>query len=205
MKIISRNNLPDYKLPLSLYSYIHIADAISKEGEEFDVFLGLSKKYVEQLKKLSLDDRDVDLQNYTGDRRRFGEGSYENWYVQNRTIFCLVHKRTDSLAAIAWFGPKTLGKKSIKFNLNINNEHQDEDYWHTASFRSYPSFRGKGMMKNFANFAIDIYKQHFTNIGFWFGTDDRNSVMIKLAQDLGFVIDEENSDLLEHWLILIKK
>jgi hypothetical protein len=185
-----------------MYSAIHIADAIGSDGEEFDVYIGLEKKYIEQLKQLSLDKKDVDLQSHTGDRARFGEGSYEVWYEKNRTPFCLIHKRTDALAAFIWFGPKPLGEKSMKFRKD--REYEKQDIWHTISCRSYPPFRGKGLMKNFIKFSMDIYKNHFPSVMIWNGMDDRNMVMVKLSSDLGFEIDEKNSDLSEHWLVMVK-
>src|SRR3989344_4712793 len=90
MKIIPQNNVPEFSLPLPIFSSIHLADAIGRDGEEFSVFVGLVKKYAEQLKALALDESDVDLQKYTGDKERFGLGSYEDWYNKNRTPFALV-------------------------------------------------------------------------------------------------------------------
>ncbi len=194
--------MPDFSLPLPIFTSIHIADAISKDGDEFDLLVGLEKKYAQQLKELSEDESDVDLQNFTGDRRRFVEKTYEHWYKKNRTPFGLIHKQTDTLAAIIWFGPKPLGKKSIKFGGK--EEGKTDSDWHTISFRSYPNFRGRGMMKNFGKFVIDFYKRYFINIKFWTGTDDRNNAFTKLITDLGFETDEKTSDLAEHWLIMTK-
>jgi len=203
MKIIPKENLPDFSLPLPIYSAIRVADAIAQDGEEFDVYVGLEKKYIEQLKKLSLDKNDVDLQNHTGDRARFGEGSYEVWYERGRTPFCLINKRSDTLASLVWFGPKPLGEKSIKFRKD--REYEKQNIWHTISCRSYPPFRGKRNMGGFVKFAIDIYKKHFPNIMLWAGTDDRNIAMVKLVKEIGFEVDQENSDLPEHWLVTVKK
>ena len=61
MKIIPQNNVPEFSLPLPIFSSIHLADAIGRDGEEFSVFVGLVKKYAEQLKALALDESDVDL------------------------------------------------------------------------------------------------------------------------------------------------
>ncbi|MFZ2149696.1 MAG: hypothetical protein WAV15_00880 [Minisyncoccia bacterium] len=201
MKIIAKDNILDFSLPLPIYTSVHIADAVCKRGEEFDLLVGLDKKYAEQLRKLSEDDRDIDLQNFTGDRRRFVEKTYEHWYKKIRTPFALIHKQTDSLAAIIWFGPKPIGAKSEKFG---KDEHAKEDTWHTISFRSYPLFRGRGMMKNFAKFVLDIYKTHFPQAKLWTGTDERNHVFVKLISELGFQIDEKNSDLPENWLVMTK-
>ncbi|MFA6306705.1 MAG: hypothetical protein WCV70_03525 [Patescibacteria group bacterium] len=202
MKIISKKNLENFSLPLPIYSSVHIADAITKDGEEFSIFIGLDKKYTEQLQRLSLDKTDVDLQNNTGDRRRFGEGSYEDWYRKDRTPFMLIHKRTDALAALVWFGPKSLGKKSIKFG--IEEKDKEQTYWHTAVWRSYPSFRGKGLMKNFTLFAMDIYEKKFSGLRFWAGMDNKNNASVKFSLALGFKADEENSDLAANWLVVVK-
>jgi hypothetical protein len=203
MKIIPKEKLQDFSLPLPIYSAIRIADAIAQDGEEFDVYVGLQEKNIEQLKKLSLDKNDLDLQNHTGDRARFGEGSYEYWYEKGRTPFCLINKRSDALASLVWFGPKPLGEKSIRFRKD--REYEDQNIWHTISCRSYPPFRGKGNMGSFANFVIDVYKSKFPNTKIWAGTDDRNIAMVKLTTELGFELDAEHSDLPEHWMVTVKK
>jgi hypothetical protein len=206
MKIILKKDPQNVELPLPIFSTIHIADAIGKDGEEFDMLIGLDKKYVEQLKKLSLDKKDTELQENTGDKNRFGEGSYEEWYALNRTPFCLIHKRTDALAALVWFGRKDLGKKSIKFGKDEGEkESAPKNHWHTISCRSYPLFRGKGLMKNFIKFTMDTYKNKFPDAMFWSGTDDRNNAMKKVFSNLEFEIDKENSDLSNNWLVMIKK
>ncbi|HEY4513591.1 MAG TPA: hypothetical protein VJH06_03725 [Candidatus Paceibacterota bacterium] len=202
MKIFPKENLLNFSLPLPIFNSLHIADAICQRGDEFDVLVGMEKKYAEQLKQLSEDESDVDLQNYTGDKERFVVGSYEDWYKKNRTPFILVHKQTDTLAAIIWFGPKPLGKKSMKFGSN--DERKIDSDWHTVSFRAYPLFRGRGMMVNFTKFVFDIYRKHFPNSVFWTGSDDRNTVFLKFISELGFKIDEENSDLQAHWQVMIK-
>ena len=79
------------------------------------------------------------------------------------------------------------------------------DNWHTIVFRSYPPFRGKGLMKNFALFAMDIYKKHFPNAIFWLGTNDMNKGMRKLGSELNFEPDENASDLSMNWLVMVKK
>lgn len=191
------------------YKSIHIADAICREGKEYDVLAGLDKKYVEQLKELSADESDADLQSFTSDKKRFVVGTYEYWYEKNRSIFALINKQEDELAAIVWFGPKPLGKKSPKFSEQsepkIESERDLSNDWHTISVRSYPKYRGKGMMKIFTQFAMDTYKYYFPHVKFWLGTDDRNTSGARLFTDLGFEINEEYSDLPEHWLIMTTK
>lgn len=203
MKIIFKNNLENFSLPLPIYKTLHIADAVSKDGEEFFILAGLDGKLVAQLKKFSLDENDIELQKNTGDKNRFGIGSYEDWYKKDRIPFALVHKDTVALAALVWFGPKPLGAKSIKFGKEKAYEVQKK--WHTIVFRSYIPFRGKGMMKDFAKFAIDVYKKQFTNIMLWAGMDDRNNAVIKLSSYLGFKVGKEVSDLASNWLVMTNK
>ena len=180
MKIIFQNNVPEFSLPLPIWSSIHLADAIGRDGEEFSVFVGLEKKYVEQLKQLSLDESDVDLQKYTGDKERFGLGSFEDWYRKNRTPFALFHKQSDALAALVWFGPSPL--------------FSDENYWQTAAWRSYRPFRGKGIMRNFTQFAMEIYRKSFPDAKFWIALKRDNKGSAQLAVNLDFEVLEEASD-----------
>ena len=208
MKIIPRENREEYSLPLPIYQSVHIADGICREGKEFDLLVGLDKKYTEQLRELSANESDTDLQNFTSDWKRFVAGTYEYWYQKNRSLFALIHKQSDDLAALVWFGPKPLGKKSPKFGGNAPEktraERQIPGEWHTISFRCYPKYRGKGMMRVFTAFAIEEYKKQFPHVKFWGGLDDRNTASTRLFQNLGFHVNAEYSDLPEHWLIMVK-
>lgn len=189
MKIIHKDNIKNFSLPLPVFTSVHIADAIGKDGAEFSIFIGMEKKYVEQLRLLSLDEQDTDLQTNTRDRVRFGEGSYEEWYEKNRTPFILIHKQSDALAALVWFGPE---------ELVVN-----EDNWHTVAWRSYPIFRGKGLMKNFIQFAMDIYIKKVPDIKIWAVLKRENVGSAKLAANLGFYLSEEYSD--DIVLVMIRK
>ena len=191
-----------------MYKSVHIADAFNREGKEFDVLVGLDKQYTEKLRALAADESDTDLQNFTSDWKRFVAGTYEYWYQKNRSLFALVHKQSDDLAALVWFGPKPLGKKSMKFGNVSEQESPDtrdtKSEWHTISFRCYPKYRGTGMMKRFTEFAMEEYKKQFPSVKFWAGMDDRNNGSMGLLQSLGFHINVECSDLPEHWLIMTK-
>ena len=76
MQIIPKPNQDLPEFPLPIYSAINIAEAVSRDEEKFSVFVGLDEKMVEQLKKLSGDLSDEDLQKNTSDLKRFGLGSY---------------------------------------------------------------------------------------------------------------------------------
>lgn len=203
MEITPKENIKSLKFPLPIYSIIHIADAVSRDGKEFSIVVGLDKDMIAQLKELSLDDNDVDLQKNTGDKKRFGEGSYEDWYKKGRIPFILVHKNTNALAALIWFGAKPLGKKSIKFGEGSEIVNKEKD-WHTLALRSYPPYRGKGLMKDFAKFTIDFYEKKFPNAKLWEGMDSRNNAIIKLNTELGFTTNEASSDRESNWLIMVK-
>src|ERR1043166_151550 len=116
MEIKLTETLPE-KVPVPIYKVFKIAAAVGTvvdPHEEFDVYLGLNNAMVTKLKMLSLNRGDEALQENTSDYERFGRGSYEDWYSKGRVPFALVHRATGSLAALAWFGPKPLGRKSIK-------------------------------------------------------------------------------------------
>ena len=177
------------QLPLPLYSAVRVGEASSGGGEIFSLYIGLDKNVVAKLKKLSLDPTDIELDANTSDRKRFGEGSYEDWYAKKRVPFALVHEKTGALAALAWYGPKPLGRKSLKHLSDTERAlegAQKEDVWHTIVFRSYPPFRGKGLMRDFILTTMDIYRHYFPEAKLWAGIQDINPASIALAERLGF-------------------
>src|SRR3989344_2616314 len=187
MQIIPKPNQDLPEFPLPIYSAINIAEAVSRDEEKFSVFVGLDEKMVEQLKKLSGDLSDEDLQKNTSDLKRFGLGSYENWYNKNRTPFALIHNNTNALAALIWFGPKQLGRKSMKHlsDEELKNEtNQDAENWYTISYRCYPNFRGKGLMKRFGNFVTDVYMKKFPGIKLWASASEKNTAGVAFAISL---------------------
>lgn len=172
MQITSNFISQNLLLPLPIYKIIEIGKVTGKDGEKFSIFVGLNEEMIAQLKTLSLDGGDTELQKNTSDFKRFGKGSYEDWYKKNRTPFALVHAKTDKLAAIVWFGPEPL--TGNKGNL------------HTVAWRSYPVFRGKGLMKEFTKFVMDIYIKTVPNIKFWITVKKENTGSVGFAQTLGF-------------------
>ncbi len=188
MEIISKKDLDNFPLPLPIYKSIHIADAHGKDGTQFSIFVGLDEKLAADLKKFSLDESDTEIQENTDDRRRFGLGSYEDWYEKIRTPFALVDKNTGKLAALAWFGPKP-AHEGCKC--------------HAAAWRSYPPFRGKGIMRDFINFTMNFYMNKFPHTPLWVAIKKGNAKSFSLAERLGFKIDESLSD--EYSVIMQKK
>jgi RimJ/RimL family protein N-acetyltransferase len=119
-----------------------------------------------------------------------------------------VHTKTNTLAAIVWFGPKPLGRKSLKHltekELKEDESKVDSENWHTISYRCYPIFRGQGLMKYFVNFVMNIYLKKFPQIKIWAGINIKNKASEALARRLGFRIVEESSDPENNWLVMIK-
>ncbi len=187
MKITPAPNLT-FPLPLPIYNSIPVGEAVSRDGEHFSIFIGLDEKMVEKLKALSSDESDTELQENTSDQKRFALGSYADWYEKSRTPFALIHTETSSLAALVWLGPKPLEKMPGD--------------WHTVGWRSYPDFRGKGLMKTFAQFAMDVYQKNVPGIKIWIVTKKGNTGSAKLATSLGFQVLEEASD--KKSLIMVK-
>ena len=62
MEITLKKDTEEFSLPLPIYKSIHIADAVSKDGEMFSIVIGLDENLVAQLKSYSLDKNDIDLQ-----------------------------------------------------------------------------------------------------------------------------------------------
>ncbi len=194
-----------FSLPLPVFGMLKIATLTSRDGERFSVFVGADKEVAEQLKAKSLDTTDTDIQGNTSDRQRFGEGSYEEWYSKDRTPFVLMHDATKELAAFVWFGPKPLGRKSLKYlsesELQAEGS-QVEAEWHTVSYRSYPPFRGTGIMTPFVTFAIKQYRSLQPGVRIWAGVDATNPASVGFIKKLGFTLDESVSDDERHVFIL---
>ena len=201
---LQKEKLPT-SLPLPIYTSIPIGRAIGKTGEEFTVVIGLDKTIVRELKKLSLDSSDTDLQENTSDRERFGEGSYESWYKKGRVPFALIHTPSNHLAALVWFGPKPLGRKSLKHlseaeklrEGQIDGSTPPADAWHTVTYRTYLPFRGQGLMKEFSRSTKEIYKRYNPNVKLWAGINAKNLGSVAIAEKLGLLKNETLSD--EAW------
>ncbi len=202
---LQKEKLPS-QVPLPLYTSISIGKAVSKTGEEFTLVIGLDKATVRELKTHSLDIADVDLHNNTSDRERFGHGSYEAWYKKNRVPFALIHSPSNQLACLMWFGPKPLGRKSLKHLSESEKERENEvvpaGEWHTVTYRTYAPFRGQGLMKEFAKNAKEIYKRYNPNAKIWAGINANNPGSIAVAEKLGLKKDTTFSD--ENWIAMVE-
>ncbi len=160
-------------LPLPLFSEKEVGTLRLSDGEELSVRIGLSEDLVQKLKEHAQDTEDTELQKNTSDYRRFVESSYEDWYKKDRTPFVLVSK-TGELAAIIWFGPEKLPGEP------------EEGEWDTIAFRSYPPYRGKGIMTPFGTFALAAYSTMRPGRSIWLETGSDNEAGRHLYKKLGF-------------------
>lgn len=194
--------LQPLSFPLPLYDCVHVGSVKSRDGDHFSILLGMNREHAQKLKEFSLDENDSELQKNTSDRKRFGEGSFEEWYAKNRTPFVLIHVETNDLAGIVWFGPKPLGQKPLEHSTETASKKEN---WHTIAYRCYPRFRGKGLMKNFVGSALDIYVQNIPEVKLWAGINTENAASDALALGLGFKPHKEHSDLKNNFLVMIKE
>lgn len=193
-----------FSLPLPLYGTIKLGTLTAQDGEEFSIWIGADKETADKVREKSLDASDTDIQNNTSDRKRFGEGSYEEWYSKDRTPFALIHS-SGALAAFAWFGPKPLGRKSLKYlsdEERAKELEQTEDVWHTLVYRSYLPFRGKGLMGDFVRFCMGIYKGHYPSAKLWVGMSADNAGSAGLASKLGFMRRDDLFDAEKNWIAM---
>lgn len=188
-----------------IYTSEPLGSLTSRDGRAFKVLIGLDERLVEQLKMRSLDTSDVQLQKNTSDRQRFGEGSYEKWYAKERTPYALVAE-DGTLAALAWFGPKPLGRKSLRFlsDRELAEEgRQEKTQWHTIVYRSYEPFRGAGLMAPFLTQVMADYKKRYPQVKLWAGISTENTASLALAKKLGFKEVPQYVDADAHWCAMV--
>lgn len=195
------------ELSIPLYTSVHLGTLRQDDGTEYHIVAGLDRELVRRLRERSLDETDTDIQQNTSDKKRFGtQAAYEEWYKKGRTSFALVHKDSGEIAALAWFGPKPLGRKSLRFlsEAELKEEgSQKSGDWHTIVYRSYSRFRGKGLMTPFMRFAMNEYLKFYPNAKLWAGLSTDNAPSIALATKLGFRKSEEFSDPEKRWCAMI--
>lgn len=192
-------------IPLPLYKTALIGIAETDVGRRFLLQTGLDQAGAAKLRELSLAD-DQALRENTSDYERFGIGSYEEWYAKGRSIFALIDESSGALAAIAWYGPKPLGRKSIK-HLSPDEQAREKESikdagdWHTIVFRSYPPYRGTGIMTDFVKATLEIYKGYFPAAHIWAGINGGNAGSIRLCEKLGFTRNETHSS--DTWVAMV--
>ncbi len=189
-----------------MYERVVIGSCSARDGESFDIVIGLDKLLIDQLITYSLDTNDTELQKHTSDYKRFGEGSYEEWFGKGRTPYALINAE-GLLAALAWFGPKPIGRKSLRYlsEAELKEEYaQPTGDAHTVVYRSYGQFRGRGLMTTFMRFAIKDYKERNPGVKLWAGVSSHNEASVALATKLGFIYSEEYSDPDNNWAAMFE-
>lgn len=173
-------------IPPRIHTVSTVGSLEAKNGERFNIVIGLDEKLVAELKEKSLDEADEDLQRNTSDRKRFGEGPYDVWYQKDRTPFALLDE-AGNLAALVWIGPASLP-------LGITRPIAQGFIWDTIGFRSYVPHRGKGLMTQFSATVIDFYMKNRPKRILWLETNSDNELGKRLYGKLGFVEQGRRAD-----------
>lgn len=185
------------RVPIPLHQMIEVGAMTGRDGTRFGLVMGLDERLTGELKIKSLNLSDNELQENTSDHKRFGEGSYERWYEQKRVPFALIDTETGALAALAWYGPKPVGIKSMKHLTDEEQERvraMEAGEWHTIVYRAYAPYRGTGLMRAFVSATMAIYGRYFPHARYWTSVNHANAASIALSERLGFTIDESRSD-----------
>ena len=164
-------------LPLPVFTSIEVGTLTGKDGTPFTIVAGLDKGLAAQLKEKSLDMSDTELQQNTSDHKRFGTGSYEDWYAKVRVPFAALDKNK-KLAAIIWFGAD---EPPVVAGYDI-----PQKKWDTIAFRSYAPYRGVGIMGGMSAFVIDMHKEKMPERTLWLETNADNEAGKHLYHKLGF-------------------
>jgi RimJ/RimL family protein N-acetyltransferase len=155
--------------------------------ERFAIVAGLCQPLVRSLQERSLDTADSELTRRTSDPVRFGEGSYEAWFRKGRFAFALVNVES-LLAALVWYGPSHLPTE-------VEPRHSNgPDTWDTVAFRSYPPYRGRGLMGDFSRFVFRCHSLYSPERRLWLETDADNLAGLRLYEALGFRIAGSRRD-----------
>lgn len=181
---------------------------LSSHDVEYVLVRGLSQGLVVQLKAYSSDLTDTVLQDATSDYERFGVGDYEAWYAKQRVPYALIDGATETLAALIWFGPKTLGRPSLKHLTEEERSHElshATGEWHTVSYRAYGVYRGRRLMSIFSKVALADYLTRYPGAKLWLSIDTQNPASFALSERLGFERSEEYTDETRHHYVYIYK
>lgn len=167
------------KLPLPIFTSVPVARLVDDSGEQYAILAGVPEEIAQELRARSLDATDEALQSNTRDRERFGpDGSYEAWYEKGRFPLVLLNA-TNQLAAIAWYGRSPVPTDSAQ-PIDTAGE------WDTAGYRAYGTFRGRGLMRPFIRFTLELHGDLFPGKKVWIETNADNTAGRRVFEGAGF-------------------
>ena len=170
---------PEFEFPLGIYECVKLALMDDNNLEQFSLYAGLDHNMVADVRKCSLDAKDIELSK-TSDRERFGTGEYTKWYSKDRVPFALYHDPTQELAGLVWCGEKELPHPDRAPHVTKP--------WVTIAYRTYPNFRGRHLLIPFLLFALAEYRAQLP-CHFWAATTAANEASKVVAQRCGLVLD----------------
>lgn len=149
-----------------------LARVIARADSAFVLSEGLSDALVAELVARSADESDEELAKNTSDRERFASAeAYDAWLSKERYPYALSDAE-GRLAALIWYGPE------------VTPDGREGD---TIAFRSYPPYRGTGIMGDLSRFVLARHGELREGRMLWLATNEDNAGGIRLYEKLGFV------------------
>jgi len=142
---------------------------------DFNLYLWIDKKFIDDLIKYSSNTKDIALLNNTWDLKRFSSiENFQKWYNDDwRYIFTLTSN--NKLAWIWWWRPSKLPNISKITNEKIAKEViENEKESHTSWIRIYPDFRWKWLAKIILQRCSFFYRKIIPNAYICVDVDKEN-------------------------------
>jgi len=154
-----------------------ICKGTSVDGLEY----GPDERLVEQVITYSNSESDKDLREATSDKERCKE---VDAYTQRDKKGSFPFELTDErgiLASLIWYGPAQPPM------LNNQGRPEPDQKWDTIAFRSYPPFRGQGLMRAFVDAVLRRHASDRPDHNMWLSVKAENMRAQELYRSLGFV------------------